>query len=286
MSIESRGGFGGRRGRLTAVISAALVALAALAPASPAAVDFGSDLGSPATSSNGCGHPSCTMWNANLHSSSTAGSLSSPMTGVIVSFTIKKSAGVWTPIHLRVISGPNGSFWQGRAASSDVTPASTAGIETFAVRVPIAQGDYVGMEQTGLPSSGSAFSRSASVFGASGVTASPALPGDGTPVIPPFFDNSEYLLQARVEPDADGDGFGDETQDGCPTSASAQGPCPDTEAPDTTITKGPKDRTRRKTATFEFIAGEPGSGFHRRLDGKGFAPRTSPYSVMVKKAVR
>ncbi len=29
-----------------------------------------------------------------------------------------------------------------------------------------------------------------------------------------------------VEPDADRDGFGDETQDACPSSASAQGACP------------------------------------------------------------
>ena len=30
----------------------------------------------------------------------------------------------------------------------------------------------------------------------------------------------------REEPDADGDGFGDESQDQCPTDASTQGPCP------------------------------------------------------------
>lgn len=31
---------------------------------------------------------------------------------------------------------------------------------------------------------------------------------------------------ASIEPDADGDGYGDETQDGCPQSAAYQGPCP------------------------------------------------------------
>jgi hypothetical protein len=41
----------------------------------------------------------------------------------------------------------------------------------------------------------------------------PALPegGSATPVGP--FDNSELLLNADVEPDCDGDGFGDESQD-------------------------------------------------------------------------
>ena len=32
--------------------------------------------------------------------------------------------------------------------------------------------------------------------------------------------------QAVVEPDADHDGFGDETKDQCPTNAATQGPCP------------------------------------------------------------
>jgi hypothetical protein len=40
----------------------------------------------------------------------------------------------------------------------------------------------------------------------------------------------ELLMSADVEPDADHDGFGDETQDQCPTQATTQGPC-DTAAP-------------------------------------------------------
>jgi hypothetical protein len=38
----------------------------------------------------------------------------------------------------------------------------------------------------------------------------------------------ELLVQAVIEPDADNDGFGDETQDQCPTQASTQGPCDNT----------------------------------------------------------
>jgi hypothetical protein len=40
----------------------------------------------------------------------------------------------------------------------------------------------------------------------------------------------ELLVSADIEPDADHDGFGDETQDQCPTQATTQGPC-DTAAP-------------------------------------------------------
>ncbi|HEY2604257.1 MAG TPA: hypothetical protein VGI67_22050, partial [Thermoleophilaceae bacterium] len=35
----------------------------------------------------------------------------------------------------------------------------------------------------------------------------------------------ELLVSADIEPDADHDGFGDETQDQCPTQATTQGPC-------------------------------------------------------------
>ena len=37
----------------------------------------------------------------------------------------------------------------------------------------------------------------------------------------------ELLVAATIEPDADGDGFGDETQDGCSRQATTQGPCDD-----------------------------------------------------------
>jgi hypothetical protein len=42
--------------------------------------------------------------------------------------------------------------------------------------------------------------------------------------------NSHLDLSATLEPDADHDGFGDETQDQCPTNAATQGPCPTTAA--------------------------------------------------------
>ena len=36
---------------------------------------------------------------------------------------------------------------------------------------------------------------------------------------------NELQVQATIEPDADNDGFGDETQDQCPTQATTQGAC-------------------------------------------------------------
>jgi Tol biopolymer transport system component len=57
----------------------------------------------------------------------------------------------------------------------------------------------------------------------------------------------------------------------------------DSVPPETTITKHPKDKTKKKQATFEFTSTEPGSTFECSLDGAPFAPCTSPETVKVKK---
>jgi hypothetical protein len=59
----------------------------------------------------------------------------------------------------------------------------------------------------------------------------------------------------------------------------------DQSPPETLITKGPKDKTKKKTATFEFTGTDTRaiSGFQCNLDAGAFAPCTSPYTVRVKK---
>lgn len=86
-------------------------------------------------------------------------------------------------------------------------------------------------------------------------------------------------VRAQVEPDADGDEFGDETQDACPGLAGGTSGCP----PETSLTKSPKKKTRKKTATFEFNSTTPGVSFECRLDGAPFVPCTSPVTEKVKK---
>ena len=62
-------------------------------------------------------------------------------------------------------------------------------------------------------------------------------------------------------------------------------PTPDATPPETAITSGPTDRTKRKTATFAFSgSGAPAvAGFECSLDGGAFAACTSPHSVQVKR---
>ena len=83
------------------------------------------------------------------------------------------------------------------------------------------------------------------------------------------FPNYRVNVSATIEPDADRDGFGDETQDQCPTDASTQGPCPDTDPPETEITKTPANRSEKPKAKYRFSADEPDSTFECRLKGRG-----------------
>jgi hypothetical protein len=53
--------------------------------------------------------------------------------------------------------------------------------------------------------------------------------------------------------------------------------------PDTKIDKGPKKKTRKKKARFEFSSTTPGATFDCNVDDKGFQPCTSPFTVKVKK---
>jgi len=88
-------------------------------------------------------------------------------------------------------------------------------------------------------------------------------------------------VSAVVEPDADGDGYGDETQD-CLAHPGTHGPC-DFTAPVAKFTSGPT-RTTKHIAKYTFTSDEPGSTFECRLQGKGvtqisvktFQPCTSP----------
>jgi hypothetical protein len=105
---------------------------------------------------------------------------------------------------------------------------ATTGANTFNVRVPVQAGDRIGTVSSGgsllvceEPSPGA----SLGLIVGNPITGSTAT----------YLDHPEELgriaIFATVEPDADGDGYGDETQDKCPTDASTQGPCPMPPAP-------------------------------------------------------
>jgi hypothetical protein len=110
------------------------------------------------------------------------------------------------------------------ALRSDTVPAPTdeAGIVGAEdVRIPIRAGDVIGLTTKGgvnarivsaLPEGREVYVNGTLPDGSSGALALVVL-GGMAPV------------QADIEPDEDGDGWGDESQDGCPTDANTHGPC-------------------------------------------------------------
>ena len=89
-------------------------------------------------------------------------------------------------------------------------------------------------------------------------------PGELTSGIAALITNATVLLAADLEPDADLDGYGDETQDNCPSVPNDQtsDPC----RPNTLITGTPPSPTKTTSASFRFTADEYGVTFECRLD--------------------
>jgi hypothetical protein len=99
-------------------------------------------------------------------------------------------------------------------------PLNLKGTSTYLTRLPVQQGDYLGI--AGNPFT--IFCETANENDTFAFTTG------GTPVGSTLGVESAKKLQvpivARIEPDVDGDGYGDETQDQCPQSRAYQSPCP------------------------------------------------------------
>ena len=279
------------------VVGGLVCALLCAAPAS-AAISFGVDLTTGAgvvdatfcgtlTFTAGASGPTC----VSVLGGTSGGAATAPVSGIVTSWSTRLSGGGTTTGTLRVAHDPGGT-----ASSASLEPITYAGtsasvavpmdgaIQTFQTRLPIVAGDLIGFNSSGgnviyRPATG--LSRKLRVYRGSGDGTSPAEGSlaavDATGAEPP--------LRATIEADADHDGFGDETQDQRASDATTQGPCavPDTTAPETTISKGPKKKTTAKSATFEFSSNEAGSTFECSLDGAPFKACTSPDTVKAKK---
>jgi hypothetical protein len=219
------------------ILIAAIAGLVSAAPAE-AAVTIGSKL-ERTPNGTACAHPSgttsCTDAQLTLPGASAApGGVVATTSGVVVRWRIKTGNSTATSVtgKLRVLRGNTGV----RTGSLETIPI-TAGTYTFATRLPIAAGERLGVDLT--TSGFDIVVALNALYVASGA-------GDYNRWIPPVADGStssptttannvELLLNGDVEADADGDGFGDETQDLCPTNAAVQTSCPSsTPAPDTT----------------------------------------------------
>jgi hypothetical protein len=122
-------------------------------------------------------------------------------------------------------------------------------IQEFAGRLPVKKGQHLGVNgpSTLIATHNSNGSKFSYEFG-------PPLADGGLERTSTAF-LGELLVQATVEPDVDQDGFGDETQDACPSQASTQGPCADLTNPAITgfrVRKGKAFYTLSEAATVRF----------------------------------
>ena len=196
-----------------------------------------------------------------------------PEAGVITQWSFQGGTFVPTQMRLKVGRPVSGNDYSIVGQSGFEAPAASS-VNTYSTAVRVAAGDIIGFYFIG-----SNFVDCA-LPGAPGHQDSLAngdiQPGSSATFTP---EGGQLDIAAVLEPDCDSDGQGDETQDQDLTS------CPP--APETTITKGPKDKIKTKKkrakATFEFTANEPGASFECSLDGAPFAACTSPVTVKVKK---
>ncbi len=201
---------------------AALVSLA-LASSAQGAITVGSNLRPDLDETflrNSCATPPCTLLNQGLP----AGRLvHSPIDGVIVRWRLRQGANTAGPGALRVIRPNNQSvtptMWTG-IRSEPVTLPGPAGTYLFNSRLPISVGDEIGVD---VPLGHSAMTYEDLVTGSVRVFDPPLADGGTLPAS--GAGAAELGLNADVEPDADKDGFGDETQDLCPTQSATQGNC-------------------------------------------------------------
>ena len=210
------------------MVSLAGLALIGVPSEAFAVTTIGSNLNDAADASTPCGvSDTCTYSQVDLPVSAAApGGLVAPSDGVVVRWRIKVG-GATGPVVLRVIFRPKAPISQaatGGGTGPTVTPATNQ-TSTYDVRLPISTGNSIGIDCcAGGGPIGFNLNPGSGTFLAGW---RPALVDYETPARSDNFSWSrELLVNADIEPDADLDGYGDETQDLCPTNASIQGACP------------------------------------------------------------
>ncbi|HST68139.1 MAG TPA: hypothetical protein VLI94_00600 [Solirubrobacterales bacterium] len=101
----------------------------------------------------------------------------------------------------------------------------TSGVSTYPTRIPVLAGDHIGGSVAAGAETGGLLCLTENPGDRLGLVA--GNPGKGsTGTVVAEETSAQVPIVVFVEPDADADGFGDETQDACPQSAAFQTPCP------------------------------------------------------------
>ena len=247
--------------------AATLFVLAVAAPAAGASTALGALFPPTAT---------CAA-NTYIQVASQGNRYAAPAPGVLTAWSFETGATV-PPFARLKVARPNGgnSFTIVGQSEREVLTAST--VNGFPTRIPVAANDTLGVFWGG---NGGTCGETGGDAGNVAAILGPNDPPIGTSAtVAPFV--GRIPVGATFEPDADSDGYGDETQDQCASDPGTQRPCRDKTAPKTSITKRPPKRTRSKKARFKFKASEP-SKFKCSLDGRTFDRCTSPRTYRVRR---
>ncbi len=306
--------------KLAARFAVGLASLGAVAllTASPAAavVTIGSNLAHAANGPSGlCGFSgitevdrSCTEAQESLEPAFlTPGGLVAPSAGVIVRWRVRSgpasASTAAVKLRLRLLHQNSMGAEAGGASETEFVslPLAEPGVHVFPARLPVAAGDQIGVDSLSSNTSmGPA--EPPIVYVESGIgtpaTWTPSLlPGETR--APNGFPTSsmEVLLNADIEPDADRDGYGDETQDGCPSDPTRHGPCaaPDRTPPQISLTyKSRQDFPRKRSVIVNLSSNESATAsangqleiFKKRRAIVGLSGATATISPASKLALR
>jgi len=252
--------------------------VAALALAAPGWASAATVLGSTFTPTEEC-TPAGTTY---LQTASSVSTYVAPTDGVITSWSHRAAADP-PALRFRVLRQTGGTNFFSLVGESASTPQTPLALNEFSIRIPVRSGDVIGVL---VGSSAAAYpcARATSDAAAIWYRSNGAFGAVDTAFTGPN-KGYEFDIGAQLEPDADGDGFGDETQDRCPADISAQGACPaasvpsvaaDNDPPETTITRRPPNETEKTTVKLKFRSDEQGSRFECKLDKRPWKACFSP----------
>jgi hypothetical protein len=206
--------------RLLGVVAATALLLGFGAGSASAAVEFGSSC----TADRATGAVEAGSDLTAIGLAENGAQTAAPASGVITQWKVDvtSEATFGVPQTLKVLR-PTANPAQFRVSGESASENATGGANAFDARIPVEAGDHLGLHGN-------------SVYGALYCEAE-AGPGDSMGFAegdPPdgstatVVESNEYLLPARatIEPDADNDGYGDETQDLCPSNAAVHTACP------------------------------------------------------------
>lgn len=146
-----------------------------------------------------------------------------PISGILTQWGTALPAGYDATLRLKIVQA-TGTPGQWSVVRQSDPVAAIAGANSYATRIAIAAGERIAVYSATY--NGYCTSGVAAAEGSGMQKFGPDTAVGGTFTVNSTTSASHLALFAVIEPDADGDGYGDQTQDACSLRADMQTPCP------------------------------------------------------------